>query len=57
MDFVQSDGPIQATSTERHSRAADLQMLLYYNRRCRTLEEWKQLVPEPDSRFEFEASC
>lgn len=56
MDFAQSDGPIEATSKERHYRAIDLQMLLYYNCRYRALDEWKELVSGADSRFEFEAS-
>lgn len=57
MDFVQSDAVIEATTTERHFRAVDLQMLLYYNCRYRTLDEWKELVLGADSRFEFEAFC
>lgn len=57
MDFVQSDGPIEATTTERYFRAVDLQMLLYYNTRYRTLDEWKELVSGAESRLEFEGSC
>ncbi|KAI4146401.1 MAG: hypothetical protein L6R39_003471 [Caloplaca ligustica] len=57
MDFVQSDAMIQATATERYSRAVDLQMMLYYNSGYRTLDEWKELVSASDSRFEFETSC
>lgn len=57
MDFVQSDGKIESTSRERYYRAVDLQMLLYYNCRYRTLDEWKELVSGADSRFEFEALC
>ena len=56
MDFVQSDAPIEATPAERYYRAIDLQMLLYYNCRYRTLDEWKKLVWAGDSRFEFEAA-
>lgn len=54
MDFVQSDAPIETTPTERYYRAVDLQMLLYYNCRYRTLDEWKKLVWAGNSRFEFE---
>lgn len=57
MDFVQADGPIEATPTERFTRAVDLQMLLYYNSRYRTLEEWKGLVAKGEPRFEFEKVC
>lgn len=57
MDFVQTEGPIEITTTERYYRAVDLQMLLYYNCRYRTLEEWKELVSASDSRFEFETAC
>lgn len=57
MDFVQSDQPIEATSTERYFRAVDLQMLVYYNMGYRTLEEWKELVTGADGRFEFETTC
>ena len=54
MDFVQADKPVETTVTERYFRAVDLQMLLYYNCRYRTLEEWKALVKAGDARFEFE---
>ena len=54
MDFVQADKPVEATVTEKYYRAVDLQMLLYYNCRYRTLEEWKALVKAGDSRFAFE---
>ena len=54
MDFVQADKTVETTARERHSRAVDLQMLLYYNCRYRTLEEWKNLVESGDARFEFE---
>ncbi|KAL8738676.1 MAG: hypothetical protein Q9181_000560 [Wetmoreana brouardii] len=54
MDFVQADKPVETTATERYYRAVDLQMLLYYNCRYRTLEEWKALVKAGDARFEFE---
>lgn len=57
MDFVQSDGPIETTPTERFTRAVDLQMLLYYNSRYRTLDEWKDLVSANDPRLEFETAC
>lgn len=57
MDFVQSEKPIEATTSERYYRAVDLQMLLYYNCRYRTLDEWKALVSRGDSRLEFEAVC
>ncbi|SLM38598.1 Winged helix-turn-helix DNA-binding domain [Lasallia pustulata] len=57
MDYVQSDGPVKPTVTERYYRAIDLQMLLYYNCRYRTLDEWKELVIASDSRFEFETAC
>ncbi|SLM41451.1 Winged helix-turn-helix DNA-binding domain [Lasallia pustulata] len=57
MDFVQSDGPIEATATNRYYRAVDLQMALYYNQGYRTLDEWKKLVSTSDSRLEFETSC
>lgn len=57
MDFVQADKPVGTTPTERYYRAVDLQMLLYYNCRYRTLEEWKELVKAGDSRLEFEKEC
>ncbi|MCJ1475043.1 hypothetical protein MMC13_003703 [Lambiella insularis] len=57
MDFVQSDGAIEATPIERFTRAVDLQMLLYYNSRYRTLEEWKGLVSSSNDKFEFETVC
>ena len=57
MDFVQADGPIEATAKERYERAVDLQMMLYFNCRYRTLEEWKELVKAGDPRFEFEGQC
>ena len=57
MDFVQADKPVETTPTERYYRAVDLQMLLYYNCRYRTLEEWKELVKASDSRLEFEMEC
>ncbi|KAI4203126.1 MAG: hypothetical protein LQ346_001860 [Caloplaca aetnensis] len=55
MDFVQEERAIQATAAERKYRAVDLQMLLYYNCRYRTLEEWKNLVSTSVPRLEFEA--
>lgn len=57
MDFVQLDGPIQTTPIERFTRAVDLQMLLYYNSRYRTLDEWKTLVAASEPRLEFESVC
>ena len=57
MDFVQSNGTVEATPTERFTRAVDLQMLLYYNSRYRTLEEWKDLVSSSNEKFEFETVC
>lgn len=57
MDFVQSDGPVQTTPIERFTRAVDLQMLLYYNSRYRTLDEWKALVAASEPRLEFETVC
>ncbi|KAL8825776.1 MAG: hypothetical protein Q9191_004208 [Dirinaria sp. TL-2023a] len=57
MDFVQSDGTVDATTTERYYRAVDLQMLLYYNCRYRSLDEWKEVVSQGDSRLEFESMC
>ena len=54
MDFVRADKAVEATVMERFYRAVDLQMLLYYNCRYRSLEEWKELVKAGDSRFEFE---
>lgn len=54
MDFVQAEKPVETTPSERYYRAVDLQMLLYYNCRYRTLEEWKDLVKSGDARFEFE---
>ena len=57
MDFMQADKSVETTATERYYRAVDLQMLLYYNCRYRTLEEWKELVKAGDSRFEFEREC
>jgi precorrin-6B methylase 2 len=57
MDFVQSDGPVQTTPIERFTRAVDLQMLLYYNSRYRTLDEWKALVAATEPRLEFETVC
>ena len=57
MDFVRADKPTETTVKERYSKAVDLQMLLYYNCRYRTLEEWKELVKAGDSRFEFEREC
>ncbi|KAL8763403.1 MAG: hypothetical protein Q9184_000791 [Pyrenodesmia sp. 2 TL-2023] len=57
MDFVQEERAIQATAAERKYRAVDLQMLLYYNCRYRTLDEWKHLVSTYVPRLEFEAIC
>lgn len=57
MDFILSDGPVEATPAERFTRAVDLQMLLYYNSKYRTLDEWKDLVLTGDPRFEFERAC
>ncbi|KAG8525583.1 uncharacterized protein KY384_009227 [Bacidia gigantensis] len=54
MDFVLVEKAVEATVMERYSRAVDLQMLLYYNCRYRTLDEWKALVKAGDERFEFE---
>ena len=54
MDFVQADKPVETDPTERYYRAVDLQMLLYYNCRYRSLEEWIELVKAANSRFEFE---
>ena len=54
MDFVQAKKTVETTPQERYYRAVDLQMLLYYNCRYRTLEEWKNLVKNGDSRLEFE---
>jgi 6-hydroxytryprostatin B O-methyltransferase len=56
MDYIQTDGPISDTTFERYYRAVDLQMLLYYNCRYRTLDEWKELVSAGDSRFVFESA-
>jgi 6-hydroxytryprostatin B O-methyltransferase len=57
MDYIQTDGPIPDTTFERYYRAVDLQMLLYYNCRYRTLNEWKELVSAGDSRLVFESAC
>jgi len=56
MDYIQTDGPIPDTAFERYYRAVDLQMLLYYNCRYRTLNEWKELVTAGDSRLVFESA-
>lgn len=57
MDYVQTEGPIETSVSERYYRAVDLQMLMYYNCRYRTLDEWKELVIHSDPRFEFETAC
>ena len=54
MDFVQAEKPVETSVTERYYRAVDLQMLLYYNCKYRTLQEWNDVVKAGDSRFEFE---
>lgn len=57
MDFVQGDEPVGTSTTERYYRAVDLQMLLYYNCRYRSLDEWKNVVTAGEPRFEFERVC
>lgn len=54
MDFIQPDRPVEATVRERYFRAVDLQMMLYYNCKYRTLDEWKALVSASDPAWEFE---
>lgn len=54
MDFIQPDRPVEANVRERYFRAVDLQMMLYYNCKYRTLDEWKELVSASDPAWEFE---